>query len=177
MHYGLFVRRHVNNVVGSDTINWGSRQWHSIDRHMTSLDICSSSVGWRDANSFKGRKWHEVSVGGAVNPTSDFSKQLIQFSLGLDQQFSSFARDPIIFSSLSRDHHIFAGKVPTAVKVMEDRVERSGAEFVAVVLQFFDHAHPANGLFLSVVQDMQPYESSEEVFEQLGVVHCIDIRY
>jgi hypothetical protein len=125
----------------------------------------------------KGRKWHEVSVGGAVNPTSDFSKQLIQFSLGRDQQLSPLTRNPIIFSSLSRDHNVLAGKVSAAVKVMKNRVQRSGTQFVAVVLQFFDHAHPANGLFLSVVQDMQPYESSEEVFEQLGVVHCIDIRY
>jgi len=118
-----------------------------------------------------------TSVGFDERVSRNLSKQLVELSLSLDQQLASFVRDSVVLSSLSRDNNVFAGKVPTSLKVMENRIERSGAQFVSVVLQFFDHAHPANGFFFCVVQDMQPHKSSEEMLEQLGVVHCIDIRY
>lgn len=105
----------------------------------------------------------DVSFGFFVSVTRHFSKQLVELSLSLDQQLSSFARDSVVLSSLSRDNNVFAGKVPTTLKVMENRVQRSWAEFVSMVLQFFDHAHPANWLFFCVVQDVQSHESSEEM--------------
>jgi hypothetical protein len=46
---------------------------------------------------------------------------------------------------------------------MQHRLQRAGAETVAVVRQFVDHPLPVDFVFRGVMQNMQPDEAGEEI--------------
>jgi hypothetical protein len=60
-------------------------------------------------------------------------------------------------------------------ELVQDRIQRARAKPISMALEFFNHRHAADRLFVGVVQDVKSNEPSEEVPQKLLVCHRRDL--
>jgi len=104
----------------------------------------------------------------------EFMVQLVDFFFGFGQGLSASGRDPV--NPPVAPINLFEHRLqqPTAFQAMQQRVQGSGPNAIAVMRQLPHHGQSKNRLMRSVHQHVDPYQPEEEF--SLFLQHRINIR-
>lgn len=98
-------------------------------------------------------------------------KQFLQFVACLVQQFSAIAGNAIILAPAAIHNLLLAGEITGFLQMVQDGIERTRTELVAVPAQFGNHLDAANRLLAGMVKNVQPHKAAEEMAQKL-ITHC-----
>jgi len=91
-----------------------------------------------------------------------FSEQLAHPHTRNSQRAPSGRRDAIDAANTSAGTLLARAEIPAALEGVENRIQRSRAQSVAVPTELLDHLHAEDGLFGRVVEHMQSNEACVE---------------
>ena len=76
----------------------------------------------------------------------------------------------VILADIPRHHLFFRFKKTSLLQIMQDGIQRAGAESVPMSFQFTDHIQPKNGFDGGMVQDVQADKAKEEITSYIIVI-------
>lgn len=90
--------------------------------------------------------------------------------MGLRQRLVTFIRRPVVFPVLAIVDCSLGGEEAVLFQLVQYRIERAGAEMIAVPPQFLDHVQAEYAFFGSVVQNVDADEAQKQVSEYFLVI-------
>lgn len=95
--------------------------------------------------------------------SQDLIDELFDFLSGLLQYLFSLIGGFVVPTHFPVDYTRTAVKEALALHTVECRVKRTRADIISVATQFPCHFHPEHWLFCSMVEDVDLYETEEEL--------------
>lgn len=88
--------------------------------------------------------------------------QFIDLHSRLIQPFPALRCDPVDPAPATANIFKSGSKVPSTLQTVQQRIKRTRANAISVVLQLLDHGQSENGLLRRVYQHMDTYETDKE---------------
>ncbi len=95
----------------------------------------------------------------------ELAVQLVDFDRGAVESFAAGGRDAVDPASATGNDTDGRGQQTAAFETVEQRVQGSGADPVAVVRQFLDHGEPKDRLVRGMQQHMDADKAGKELWQ------------